>query len=212
MRDRFIFFDFDGVIADSFAVALDVHKIICPDMTEDDYRKMFEGNVNDWESAVSHNENCRHDIDWFATYVPRMTNEVRPIEGIGSVIAELAKLYQLIIISSTITSPIHEFMQKFDLAHHFVEIMGNDVHASKVEKIKMVFAKYGTSPERCVFITDTLGDMKEATQAGVGSIVVSWGFNKLGILAKGDPFRIVHQPHEIPSTVSEYFGRGGSGD
>lgn len=208
MKTNFILFDFDGVIADSFASAFEVQKMLCPHLTEDGYRRRFEMNINDWEEAnENHTEACRHDIDFNAEYIPRMRNEVGVVPGMSEVVARLAGEYTLIIISSTITSPIQEFTAKHGLAKYFAEIMGNDVRTSKVEKIKIVFSKYGPGPKECVFITDTLGDMREAREAGVGSIGVSWGFQKPEVLFHGDSFRIIQKPEELPLAISDYFSR-----
>ncbi len=83
--------------------------------------------------------------------------------------------------------------------------MGADVHTSKHEKIKMVFEKYGISASQCIFVTDTLGDMREAKAADVGAIGVAWGFHSRETLAKGEPFRIVERPEEISPAISAYF-------
>jgi len=167
MKKSFILFDFDGVIADSFQLAFEVQKMVCPHLTEDIYRKRLEGNINDWENPINiHTKECRHDIDFFTEYIPRMKNEVQIVPEMKEIITELEKNYTLIVVSSTITSPIQEFLEKHDLASHFTQIMGNDIHKSKVEKIKMVFEKHDISSNNCVFITDTLGDMvKLRTQA-----------------------------------------------
>lgn len=125
--------------------------------------------------------------------------------GMKEIIIELEKNYTLIVISSTITSPIKEFLEGHDLANHFVEIMGNDVHKSKVEKIKMVFEKYNVGAKNCVFITDTLGDMYETEKMGVGAIGVTWGFHTSETLKQGQPFRLVENPNELLTTISEYF-------
>lgn len=208
MKTNFILFDFDGVIINSFASAFEVNKMICPHITEDDYRRRFDGNINDADNILSyHTENCRHDIDFFKEYIPRMKKETGVISGMAEVIKQLAEKYALIIISSTITSPIQEFMKDHGLDKYFIEIMGNDVHTSKVEKIKMVFLKYKTSSEKCIFITDTLGDMREANEAGVGAIGVVWGFQKPETLLRGSPFRIVQGPEELPVAVSDYFSK-----
>jgi beta-phosphoglucomutase-like phosphatase (HAD superfamily) len=61
-KKKFIFFDFDGVIADSFSAAYAVNKMIFPSDTEDSYRKRFEGNINE---AVSHKDEPRANIDFF---------------------------------------------------------------------------------------------------------------------------------------------------
>lgn len=206
MHTNFILFDFDGVIVDSFATAFEVKKMICPNATEADYKKGFEGNINDWQKAdTKHDEKCRHDIDFFAEYIPRIKERVLTIPGIEKVIKELAKSYTLIVISSTLTAPIQGLLEKYNLAPFFVEVMGNDVHTSKVEKMKMVFSKYNIDSNKCVFITDTLGDMREAKHVKMGSIGVTWGFHDRETLIRGEPFKIVEKPEDLVTTVSEYF-------
>lgn len=206
MTKKFILFDFDGVIADSFRPAFEIQKMICPHLTEDIYRKRFEGNINDWEEPINvHTEECRHDIDFFTEYIPRMKNEVRIVPGMKDVIIELEKNHKMVVISSTITSPIQEFLERHDLANHFVKIMGNDVHKSKIEKIKMVFEEYSVEAGNCVFVTDTLGDMREAGKMSVGAIGITWGFHTTKTLLNGKPFRLIENPNDLLATVSDYF-------
>jgi phosphoglycolate phosphatase len=206
MKKKFILFDFDGVIADSFRPAFEIQKMICPHLTKDIYRKRFEGNINDWREPINvHTEECRHDIDFFTEYIPRMKNEVQIMPGMKEVVIELEKNYTLIVISSTITSPIQEFLEGHDLTNHFAQIMGNDVHASKVEKMKMVFEKFGAEPKDCVFITDTLGDMREAEKMSVGTIGITWGFHTPETLLRGKPFRLVEKPNDLLTAVADYF-------
>jgi len=208
MQKKFILFDFDGVVADSFHAAFEVQKMICPHLSDENYRKRFEGNINDWaEPENVHTEACRHDIDFFTEYIPRMKNEVEIISGMKEVITLLEGKYTLVVISSSITSPIQDFLVDHDLASHFDWIMGNDVHKSKVEKIKMVFAKYGVGSSDCVFVTDTLGDMREATKMDVGSIGVTWGFHDPETLDRGNPFRLIETPAALPGAISDYFAK-----
>jgi phosphoglycolate phosphatase len=206
IKKKFILFDFDGVILDSFDTALGVAQMICPHVTDESHRKRFEGNINDWANFKDeHTDKCRHDINFFDEYLPKIRSEVKIFYGIKEVIENLSKDYILIVISSTISAPIFEILEKFGLAKHFTEIMGNDVHKSKVEKIKMVFDKYKTKAEDCVFVTDTLGDIKEANETGVKSIAVTWGFHSKETLLKGEPFLVINEPSELINVVSSYF-------
>jgi len=203
---KIILFDFDGVIADSFWQAFEVQKMICPSLTKDIFRKMFEGNINDWKETMNiDKKECRSDIDFFTEYIPKMKNEVQIVPGMKDIIISLEKVYTLIIISSTISSPIREFLEKHDLANHFTEIFGNDVHKSKVEKIKMVFEKYKAKADDCVFITDTLGDIREAEKMNVKTIGITWGFHKDETLMLGNPFKLAKNPNDLLVTVSDYF-------
>ncbi len=85
--------------------------------------------------------------------------------------------------------------------------MGADVHKSKVEKIKMVFEKYSIGPKDCIFITDTLGDMREAEKTGIDAIGVTWGFHKIETLEQGEPFRLVETPPALATAIADYFAQ-----
>ena len=182
---------------------------MCPLVSEDDHRRMFEGNINEthgaWLASKPHVPECHHDADYFEIYTPLFLKSVTPFPGIAAVIEQLVSEHRLIIISSTITSPINGFLKRFNMQEYFTEVMGNDVHASKVEKMRMVFEKYGITAADCVFITDTLGDMREAAEHGMGTIGCSWGFHTHETLEKGIPFRIVDTPGQLPDAVADYF-------
>ena len=202
MRKKFVLFDFDGVIVDSFQAAMEVNGLIYSDFTEDDYRKQFEGNVND-ESA-RWGDRRKSNLDFFTEYAPKLPKQ-KIFHGMIDVIVSLGKKYNLIIISSTTSNLIKNYLEIHKLDHNFTEIWGNDIHKSKTEKIKMVFEKYETDAQNCIFITDTLGDIKEAKEAGVKSIAVSWGFNGRELLEKGNPLVIVDQPEEIEKAAKSHF-------
>lgn len=203
---NFILFDFDGVIADTFAPAFEVEKIMCPEATPEDYRSRFEGNINiPIEQGSYHTKNCRHDIDFFAEYIPRFKEQGKIFDGMAEVIKKLSIDNTLIIISSTITSPIQEFLVKNNIDTYFSEVMGNDVHTSKVKKMKMVFSQYKTDPKHCLFVTDTLGDITEAEKSGVQAIGVTWGFHGQDRLRRGKPLKIVQTPQELLTSIEEFF-------
>lgn len=202
MFKKFVLFDFDGVIVDSFQAAMEVNALIYSDFTEDDYRKNFEGNVND--KNVPWGNRRKSDIDFFTEYAQRLPKQ-KIFDGMIEVIDSLGKKYNLAIISSTTTDLIQKYLEIHKLQQYFLEILGNDVHKSKTEKIKLVFEKYKTNAKNCIFVTDTLGDIKEARVAGVESIAVSWGFNIRDTLKKGNPLAIVDKPGDIESLIEKYF-------
>ena len=113
----------------------------------------------------------------------------------------LAKNYKLVIISSTNTSYINDFLKKENLFACFLDVLGADVHTSKTLKIKTILEKYDISPSNSVFITDTLGDIKEAKECGVSSIAVTWGLHGKSILEKGEPLKIIDNPQDLVGAI-----------
>lgn len=204
---KFVLFDFDGVIADSFSAAFTTARTYCAQKTEASYRAQFEGNIYDYKHDLLTGDHsaCSHDIDWWGTFVPLFEETAKPFAGISEALHRLSHAYTLIIVSSSVTSPINGFLEKHDLGRYIAEVLAIEAHTHKTEKISMIFSKYGTSAEKCVFVTDTLGDMKEATAVGVGSIGCTWGFQDRQTLERGEPFRIIDAPSLLPEAVDEYF-------
>lgn len=204
MKKPFILFDFDGVIADSFQLGFVVQKIFCPHLTESQYRRLFEGNINDnHQLADVHSPECRFDFDFFSEYQPRVNSEVGIMSGIKEVIHELSKNFSLVIISSNLSQIIDEFLRRHELHDCFIEVLGNEVHKSKIAKIKMAFDKYQLLPSECLFVTDTLGDVREAAHMEVGAVAVTWGFNTPEILLTGKPMCLVNEPQELLTVIPE---------
>ena len=194
-----LMFDFDGVIVDTFSLCHIISNSISP-VSEDEYRTRFEGNIND----VVNKAPPIRKADYFSEYTPELM-KCEPFIELIEAIKNLAHKYTLVIISSTISPSIDSFLQKTGLRNYFSDILGNDVEKSKIKKIGMVLEKYKTDPSQALFITDTLGDIKEASACSVKSIAVSWGYNNEATLTKGNPYKIISDKKELVPAVEEYF-------
>ena len=207
MPKQTVLFDFDGVIADSFAAAHGTAQAYCKHNTEDSYRKHFEGNA--WDSFLSikldDHEGCNHELDWWSTYSSIFAEKGGLFLGMDATVKRLASEHRLVIVSSAVESVIVPFLEKHGLREQFDGIYDADVHRSKSEKIGMIFEKYDIGPNDCVMITDSKGDILEAREKDVESIAVTWGFNNYDVLLSGEPFRIVRLPDELPNAVTEFF-------
>jgi HAD superfamily hydrolase (TIGR01549 family) len=195
-KKKLIFFDFDGVIADSFIAAFTVSKMIHPLLKQEDYRRRFDGNVN--EAAVDGRiqKEYRSDVDFFEEYKPLLLES--PIfPAMRDVVRACAKKFSLVIISSTTTPLISAYLKKHHIERYFEEIMGNDVHKSKIKKIGMALAKYKIIPNECLFVTDTVGDIKESRSMGVKAAAVTWGYHSRKSLERADPFVIIDTTQEL---------------
>ena len=202
-KKSFLLFDFDGVIVDSFEAAYACSKL----GTREEYRALFHGNVyEEIEKKYPAEEKGIPIADdpFFANYIPRLMG-LEPVVGMPDVLAGLSQTHTMAIVSSTINAPIQAFLDRHDIAAHFDTVMGADVHKSKVHKIKLAFDMYEASPEQCLFITDTLGDMREATKAGVRSVGVSWGWHDHATLQSGNPIAIADTPAQLAEAIASVW-------
>ena len=193
---RVILFDFDGVIVDTFSMCYRIIHARVP-LTRDEYRAKFDGNINDASKPVSQTIH-RHDFmdEYLSALLP-----YRPDRDMVQAILELARDHALIIISSTVTPAIDEYLKRYGLRDAFKEILGNDVEPSKIKKIQDVLKRYKIKPSETVFITDTLGDIREAQACGVPSLAVTWGYQAAETLQQGSPSRLIGHPKEIVAAI-----------
>jgi phosphoglycolate phosphatase len=120
-------------------------------------------------------------------------SKIEMFDQINDVVNELGKKNKIIIITSSETSVVKDFLNKFEIK--FDEVLGADVETSKIKKIEQVKEKYPGA--EFAFITDTSGDVKEGKLAGVPCYGVSWGYHDEQQLMRQKPENIFHSPQEL---------------
>lgn len=186
-KNKVIFFDFDGVIADSLTIAFTVAQMAKPYLTLDRFKSYFNGNIN--EERKKDKSVIKIDFDKeFGKHFEKLDIEDQK----KLIIQKLSQSYPLFIISSTATYIIKEYLQRHGVLSCFTEILGNDVHASKVEKFAMIYEKHKIEPKNVMFITDSLGDISEARESQIENIVaILGGYQDEKTLKQGKPTKIV---------------------
>lgn len=200
-KEKIIIFDFDGVIVDSFKVALEVNQLATPTLTTERYRAKFNGNIAD----APHDDPVVREIDFFAEYGQRFQS-LGIDDYIKEIIIKLCKKFPLFIVSSTTNRIISDYLTRHGIRHCFEEIFGFDIEKSKIKKFNMLFKKWGVLPENTVFLTDTVGDILEARAAGIELIVgILGGYQHEKTLRAAQPKKIVKNMHEFSLFIQKIF-------
>ncbi len=118
---------------------------------------------------------------------------------------KLAERFTLSIVSGSATFSIQEILTREEVADCFTDILGYDVATDKRTRIKMLLKKYGVKPDDTAFITDTAGDVREATECEVPSIAVTWGFQDKETLGELNPMAIVETVEQLDSAIELFF-------
>lgn len=204
-KKKIILFDFDGVIVDSFEAAYSINAEMKFNLSKEQYKDLFMGNIYDSIKEFVTDENREaHGKKWFKHY-NALLMKMPPIKEMPETLAKLAEDFILVVISSSVQSSIHAYLELHDLHHHFDIVMGADVHESKSHKIEMIFDKYNVTKNDCMFITDTVGDLIEAKNKEVESIVVTWGFHEKERFKNHPPFAFAETSPEILEKANQYF-------
>jgi phosphoglycolate phosphatase len=191
-----LIFDFDGVIADTHDINWALSQEHDETATHEDFLAHHDGNVFA-EPKIKFKPETVHLF--YSEYRKRLTGS--HLEQALNPLRRFGETYSLYIISSTSEEVIKEVLEQCGILNLFARVMGEETHRSKVEKFRMLMQSEDINPENSIFVTDTLGDIKEAHKVGIRTIAETFGFHNRERLQQGNPFRIADSWEEIEETI-----------
>lgn len=168
----------DGVLFDSIPFAEEFYLQSHPGMTSDMYKEIHAGNFHEEAHKYSHlkkEETEEERIKRHAFYAEK--KKTTPMfEGVKELLEDLHdSLYILVINTNAFDRNCLPLMDSSNITNLFDCIYTAEVSKSKVEKFKIIENKYNVSKEEILFITDSLGDVREADMASIPTVAVTWG-------------------------------------
>lgn len=204
---KIIIFDFDGVIINTFKFCHRIISKIEKDVvTPEQYKSRFDGNIFGHLKKIKNDAHFipKENDPFFSRYEPQLMKGSLQM-GISEIVKQLSQEYILVINSSTMGSIIEKFLESNHLRSYFRDVNGPEVSMSKVEKFNKVLKKYKVASNDCLFVTDTLGDLREAAEVAIPSIAVTWGYHERERLEQGISEAIVDTPDELLQEITKHF-------
>jgi phosphoglycolate phosphatase len=198
-----IIFDFDGTIADSFDLVLDLFYELTG------IRQFSEAEIVELKKLSL--RNAAKIIHLSPRQLPfllikgrtrmgRRLNEISPFPGIDKALKQLKdEGHRLFIISSNSGHNVTTFLETHRLADNFEEIYGGVGLLGKASVLRKVMHRKKLAPEDTYYVGDEARDIIAAKHAHVYSLAVSWGYNDVSLLEKEQPYRILKKPKDILS-------------
>ncbi len=200
--NRAIFFDFDGVFVDTGSINYELSRKYVEGLSREEFDKWFTGNIHDRVKDVdktklfegkTYNENYYNSLQ-----------KVPVIEGMEDLMKGIkSKAFPTFVITSAETYMVHDFFDAHGMLPYFDKILGSDINYSKVKKFEMIRDEYNIDLTKSLFITDTLGDLREAEYVNLPSIAVTWGYHNENTLRDGMNIGIVHTVEELQKVIEE---------
>ena len=209
MQKKLIIFDYDGVIVDSLHINLGIARQACEEINHPviPIRADIEELENiSFEDLGRRIRLPKDKVENFADHVfmilTRNTVPPRVFTGISEVIQEVGKESCLAIVTTNMKRAVVQVLEGSNFLDRIDIIMGAEEPGSKSEKIRRAMDAFDVTPNNTYMIGDATSDIREAQEAGVKSIAVTWGYHSKEKLMREAPDFIVNSPNDIISILS----------
>lgn len=193
---KHICFDFDGVILDSLDIHLQtMHEAFGLEFTREEFGVFLDGNFID--STIGKLDWDKYHEHLAPKYASQKFNS-DVIDGLRS----LFEQYQLSINSTGGDVMLHAICNANNVADLFCEIWGAQTEQYKTVKFNMLMEKHDLKTEEILFVTDTLGDIREAHEVGIKSIAITGGYHERTKLESGKPHAVVDSWEELQLVIN----------
>lgn len=175
---KLVIFDLDGVLYDSSAIAFEGLRAIFPDLTEDIMNEILTGNFHEEikKLTLSKAEVTEEERQLRKEKYTKLKSEAPLFPGIKELLQEVKGRNISLGLNTSATRnncvPLLERQGVFEL---FDYIGTKEEGESKAVKFTLILDTFLLKPEEVVFVTDTLGDLREAESVGIPTIAVTYG-------------------------------------
>lgn len=204
MRYNTVLFDFDGTLADSFSVGLNIYNELASlhgfKVVAEDEVPHFKG--LSLPNLLSELKVPKLKLPFLVskgTKILRSSiDQILPFEGISQVLQTIRpNVENLGVLTSNRVENVESFLSKHDLHDQIDFIESCSKLTGKAKFIRSICKDVGCLPEELVYIGDEERDIKAAHKAGCDIVAVNWGFNSPEALEAERPTYTAKQPSDI---------------
>lgn len=213
--EKSVIWDFDGTIGDSFLAIRETWKSVCTEsklpIPTDGQIKSLMGVPLGLIAEKLNANNIISNAELVKKYKIEFENYaklIKPFKGIKEALIELSRAeIPMFVVSARTSTSLNQILKNLGLKGYFWEIVGaEDVVKPKPnqEAINTIARLFGLHYEGIYVVGDAEADLQMANNAGVKSIIVTWGSlseHKLKSL-EIQPTHTIKDPKEIHKIIS----------
>jgi len=199
-----ILFDFDGVLADTLADMLRFAQEVCDELGVKHTVVQIDLSELEVMSFATFGRACEVPEYLVDEFVRKCTGKFAEMKSppvifdrLGEVVRKLEESHLLAVVTGNTEANVRAFLEEHGLEGCVRAVYGVDMPGSKVEKILMAKSQFAADGEAVFMVGDSVSDVREAREAGVKSIAVSWGHQSMGRLVGAVPDYVVRLPEEL---------------
>lgn len=208
MAIKVIIFDFDGTLADSRDVFVDIVNRLAPTFG---YQPVGTAELEELaslssEEIIERANICRLKIPFILRRVKQELNkeieDLKPISQIENSLLQLKEEgYQLGIITSNLRENVEIFLKNNHLDELFNFICSGITLFGKNKIINRIIKKHNLQHDEVIYVGDETRDIKAAHKSRISVIAVGWGFNSPAILAEYQPDFLIEHPQQLTEVI-----------
>lgn len=199
---KYIVFDFDGTLADTFETMKEIAKEEIKGITEEDFVLLKDAGIQGLMKR-------KHIRVWELSkmtlrIMSKLKNkgEVTLFPEMVELIKTISKTHKLGIVSSNSEESIkqtlvnHDIVGLFDFVFSEISLFGKHV------VLKKMCREYQIKPSEIIYVGDEDRDITASQKNNIKNIAVTWGYNSKKRLKEIGPDYIVNSPEEIIGIIS----------
>lgn len=219
MAYKLVIFDFDGTLADSFELFLDVGDQVAERYR---FRRFDRADIEGLRGLGARELLRRHGVSaWKLPCIARHARQLmgRSLErmplfpGVEGVLAHLAgRGVTLALVTSNARANVLAVIGP-DNAAHFAHVECGVSLFGKAARLRKLLRRTGVPPHEALLVGDELRDAAAARRAGIGFGAVTWGYNRAEVLLAECPRELFQSPGELMALAgapSSSSGRSGA--
>ncbi|MEA5093707.1 MAG: HAD-IA family hydrolase [Sedimentibacter saalensis] len=209
MRYKYVFFDFDGTLADTEEVNFVIYQKLAEKYNLRNITIDELGHIK----KMSAKELMAY-VELKKRYLPFMLKRgknllkqdmknIKPCKpDILSTVAELKKMgIKTAIITTNSKTNVEMFLEKNDA--YIFDFIASASMFGKETKMRRIMKKEKLSKNEVLYVGDEIRDINAAKNAGIDIASVGWGYNTVESLKKNNPEYLVMEPNELIDICSQ---------
>jgi phosphoglycolate phosphatase len=205
-----VVFDFDGTIADSFNLSLEVGNRLA---IEYGIEPVTPEKLERWRHMSS--KEILSELNLPILHLPRMLRRFKAalreevvnfpfILGMRETILELwDQDYVLGVVTSNSAETVRQFLNHQGLGHLFEFVESCPYYLGKQHVLRRLSQRHRLDLDKMIYVGDETRDIDAAKKIHVQSVAVTWGFNSPQALRDRRPDYLIDHPRELLSIAAQ---------
>lgn len=211
MHKKTIIFDFDGTIADTLPVVVDILNAFARahgfrEITPDEHHDLRDKPARELirhlgVSLFKVPSLLRHGRKELRKHI----DEVKPFAGMPEVLRELHHSYRLGILTTNSRANVNRFLEQTHLDNLFEFVRSEKKLFGKDKALRRIMRREHITVDSVVYVGDELRDIVAAQKTEIPVISVTWGLNSPELLEKHNHGMCAAHPKDLKISIETIF-------